>query len=114
MTTSLANVKLVAFDFDGVFTDNHVWTSYGEFDGVTEAVRCWRGDGIGLERLKALGIHQWVISGEPHDVVKARCEKLGLPFRNGVKDKLAALKTQAFGDGVALPLVDSLDQVAYL
>ena len=44
-------VRFVVFDFDGVFTDNTVYVSQ---DGV-EMVRCWRGDGMGLSALRALG-----------------------------------------------------------
>ncbi len=47
----IRRIRLVAFDFDGVFTDNMVYVSE---DG-TEAVRCFRSDGIGLQKLKKLG-----------------------------------------------------------
>ena len=36
------SVRLVVFDFDGVFTDNTVWTD----DAGNEWVRSWRGDGL--------------------------------------------------------------------
>ena len=52
----LRNVKLVCFDFDGVFTDNSV---YSDQSGV-ESVRCLRSDGIGLERLKTIGIKTYI------------------------------------------------------
>jgi 3-deoxy-D-manno-octulosonate 8-phosphate phosphatase KdsC-like HAD superfamily phosphatase len=44
----IRKIRLVAFDFDGVFTDNMVYV----FEDGTEAVRCSRGDGIGLQKLK--------------------------------------------------------------
>lgn len=84
----LKNLKLIAFDFDGVFTDN---TVYVDQDG-RETVRCYRSDGIGLSRLKQLGLQLIVISTEVNPVVIKRCEKLGIPCINGCEDKLSALK----------------------
>lgn len=46
-----ASIKLAVFDFDGVFTDNTVYVN----DKGEEAVRCWRGDGLGLARLNETG-----------------------------------------------------------
>ena len=48
----LKKIKLVCFDFDGVFTNNFV---YVDQNGI-ESVRCFRSDGIGIERLKKTGI----------------------------------------------------------
>ena len=81
-------VRLIIFDFDGVFTDNTVYVSQ---DG-TESVRCWRGDGIGLRKLEALGIAIMVISTESNPVVEARSKKLRVGCLSGVKDKRAALE----------------------
>jgi len=85
------SVRLVVFDFDGVFTDNTVWTD----DAGNEWVRSWRGDGLGLEKLRRAGIPAWVLSSEIHPVVGRRCEKLGIPCRQGVADKQAALEALA-------------------
>ena len=84
-------ISLVAFDFDGVFTDNRVWVTE---DG-RESVACYRGDGIGLSLLRARGIHTAVLSTEPNPVVIARCRKLGLDCQNDLKDKAAALRSLA-------------------
>lgn len=92
------SVRLVVFDFDGVFTDNTVWTD----DAGNEWVRSWRGDGLGLERLRAAGIPTWVLSTETNPVVGRRCEKLGIPYRQGIADKQAALEALASEVGVAL------------
>lgn len=84
-------VKLVVFDFDGVFTDNAVYVSQsGE-----EMVRCWRGDGIGIQRLKKHGIDVVVISTESNDVVKVRCAKLGIQCITGSRRKLSTLQQVA-------------------
>lgn len=80
--------KLMAFDFDGVFTDNTVYV----FQDGREAVKCYRGDGIGLEKLKRLGIETIIISAEENPVVSARARKLGVACIQGSHDKLAALQ----------------------
>jgi 3-deoxy-D-manno-octulosonate 8-phosphate phosphatase (KDO 8-P phosphatase) len=86
----LASVRLVAFDFDGVFTDNSVNVSQ---EGV-ESVRCWRSDGLGLSRLTSAGVHLLIISTETNPVVTVRAKKLKLPYKQSVEDKaLAILET---------------------
>ena len=84
---SFAAVQLVAFDFDGVFTDNTVYVTQ---DGV-ESVRCWRSDGIGLTRLRSIGVHVVILSTEVNPVVAVRATKLQVPFRQGLQDKAAAI-----------------------
>jgi len=83
----LSKVRLVVFDFDGVFTDNMVYVSQ---DG-TESVRCWRSDGLGLSRLQGIGVHTMIISTEANPVVAARAAKLKLPYKQGVEDKGAEI-----------------------
>lgn len=83
----LLTVRLIAFDFDGVFTDNSVYVTQ---DGI-ESVRCWRSDGLGLERLRSIGIETLIISTEINPVVMARAQKLKLPCKQGVQDKAAEI-----------------------
>jgi YrbI family 3-deoxy-D-manno-octulosonate 8-phosphate phosphatase len=83
----LLSVRLIAFDFDGVFTDNSVYVTQ---DGI-ESVRCWRSDGLGLERLRSIGIETLIISTEINPVVMARAKKLNLPCKQGVQDKAAEI-----------------------
>lgn len=85
----LASIRLVAFDFDGVFTDNTVYISQ---DGI-ESVRCWRSDGLGLSRLSDVGVQAVIISTETNPVVTARAEKLKLTCKQGVEDKAAEILT---------------------
>lgn len=87
LAADIEAVRLVVFDFDGVFTDNHVYVSQ---DG-TETVRCWRGDGLGLRTLERLGIRSVIISTETNPVVVARSRKLQIECTHGCDDKLAAL-----------------------
>ena len=83
-----SKVRLVGFDFDGVFTDNAV---YVDQDG-RESVRCSRSDGIGLKRLADIGVKTVVISTETNQVVRLRCEKLRIRCFHGVGDKLDQLR----------------------
>lgn len=76
-------VELLVFDFDGVFTDNSVWINQ---DGV-ESVRCSRADGLGLARLRALGLPMFVVSTEVNPVVSVRAAKLQLSCEQAVTDK---------------------------
>lgn len=95
------SVRLVVFDFDGVFTDNTVLTDAAG----NEWVRSWRGDGLGLEKLRRAGIPAWVLSTEAHGVVGSRCQKLGIPYRQGLADKQAELESLAAELGVPLVAV---------
>jgi 3-deoxy-D-manno-octulosonate 8-phosphate phosphatase (KDO 8-P phosphatase) len=83
----LSSVRLIAFDFDGVFTDN---TVYVNETGI-EAVRCWRSDGLGLAQLRDVGVQAFIISTETNPVVMMRAKKLRLPCTQGVTDKAAAI-----------------------
>jgi len=85
----LASIRLVAFDFDGVFTDNTVYISQ---DGI-ESVRCWRSDGLGLSKLSDIGVQSVIVSTETNPVVTVRAEKLKLTCKQGVEDKAAEILT---------------------
>jgi 3-deoxy-D-manno-octulosonate 8-phosphate phosphatase (KDO 8-P phosphatase) len=94
----LKSVQLVAFDFDGVFTDNCVITNqYGE-----ESVKCWRSDGLGLARLKSIGVKILILSTETNIVVQKRSEKLDVPYIQGVGDKSIVLKDYCGKLGIKL------------
>ena len=82
------SVKLIVFDFDGVFTDNCVYV----LENGTEAVSCWRGDGIGLSNVRQLKIPMLVVSTEKNPVVGQRCKKLKIECIQGCDDKLKVLK----------------------
>lgn len=108
MSTNLAErirrTRLVAFDFDGVFTDNSVYV----FEDGAEAVRCWRGDGIGLRKLEKLGIETIIISSETNPVVLARSRKLQIRCIHDCRDKAEALTRLGREQGLAL------DQTAFV
>jgi len=65
-------IQAVVFDFDGVMTDNTVYVS----EKGLESVRCNRGDGWGIARMRDAGIRMAVMSTEENPVVRTRCEKL--------------------------------------
>ena len=94
----IRKIRLIGFDFDGVFTDNMVYVSE---DG-SEAVRCSRGDGIGLQKLKHLGIEAVIISTESNPVVSARARKLQIRCVQDCADKHKALERIAEEIGVSL------------
>jgi YrbI family 3-deoxy-D-manno-octulosonate 8-phosphate phosphatase len=94
----IRRTRLVVFDFDGVFTDNTVFVLA---DG-SEAVRCWRGDGLGLRKLERLGIGTAVVSTEENPIVSLRCRKLGIRCVQGVQDKRSALETMTVEQGLSL------------
>jgi 3-deoxy-D-manno-octulosonate 8-phosphate phosphatase (KDO 8-P phosphatase) len=81
------NIKLLVLDFDGVLTNNYVWITE---DGL-ESVRCNRSDGIGLSRLRSLGIQTYIVSTEKNKVVSTRANKLKTPVLQGVEDKKDAI-----------------------
>ena len=63
-----------------------------EVDGEgNERVQVHRRDGHGIATLKATGLPLLVLSAETNDVVRRRCEKLGVPCLSGVRDKPARL-----------------------
>lgn len=84
----IRELRFVAFDFDGVFTDNTVWVS----ETGQEQVRCSRLDGIGISALRSLGIGMAVVSTEVNPVVGARCAKLKLHCVQSCEDKAQALR----------------------
>lgn len=94
----IREIRLVVFDFDGVFTDNMVYV----FEDGREAVRCSRGDGLGLQRLERLGLATLIVSTETNPVVSARGRKLGIQCLQGCKDKRAALETRVQEMGLSL------------
>lgn len=90
-------VSLVVFDFDGVMTDNTVTVS----ESGEEWVRCDRGDGLGIDRLREAGIPMIILSTEKNLTVAARAQKLRLEHYQGVGEKGEFLKEYLAKRGVA-------------
>lgn len=100
----IRKIRLIGFDFDGVFTDNMVYVLQ---DG-SEAVRCNRSDGIGLQKLKKLGVETVIISTESNPVVSVRAQKLNIRCFQNCEDKTKTLESVTREFGI------SLDEVAFV
>ncbi|MFZ5904353.1 MAG: cytidylyltransferase domain-containing protein [Chloroflexota bacterium] len=85
-----ANIKLIVSDFDGVITDNRVWTSE---EGL-ETVVASRSDSMRVRDLRERGVEVMILSSEPNPVVRARAAKMGVASVQGVdiRSKGEALK----------------------
>ena len=86
--SSMTDIALVVFDFDGVMTDNRVRVH----QSGDEAVWCHRGDGLGIARLREAAFEVVVLSTETNPVVTARCRKLNIQAIQSCDDKLTALQ----------------------
>jgi 3-deoxy-D-manno-octulosonate 8-phosphate phosphatase (KDO 8-P phosphatase) len=100
----LRRIKLVVFDFDGVFTDNRVWVN----ERGEEMLAFSRSDGLGLRRLDEVGVDYLIVSTEPNPMVGARAQKLGAACLQGVDDKLTVVRAESERRGIAL------EDVAYV
>lgn len=94
----LTELRLIAFDIDGVFTDGRFYLSD---DGVeTKAFNTQ--DGFGIRRLLSAGIAVAVISGRRSGAVERRMAELGVDHVFlGTKDKVATFDTLVSGLGIA-------------
>ena len=81
-------VRLVLTDCDGVLTDGGVYYSAEGEVMKRFSVR----DGMGVERLRGVGVRTAIVSGDDSPSVRRRAEKLGLAgVHLGIKDKLGLL-----------------------
>ncbi len=88
----LAQLRLVAFDVDGVFTDGRFYLS----DDGKETKAFHTQDGYGIRQLLLSGIAVAVISGRHSPAVEKRMGELGVEHVVlGCKDKVAALSELA-------------------
>lgn len=88
VATLLERVRFVAFDFDGVFTDNRVLVD----ERGKELLAFSRCDGLGLRRLDEVGVRYLIVSMEQNPIVGVRAEKLRAECVQGVEDKLSLLR----------------------
>lgn len=96
--TQLSNIKAIAFDFDGVFTDNRVYV----MQNGQEAVVCDRSDGMGISMLRKTGIPLVIISSEKNPVVSIRGKKIRVEVLQGIDDKLSTLAKWAADHDLSL------------
>jgi len=95
--SDLTEIRLVVFDFDGVFSDNRVWTN----DHGEESVACTRADTVGLRRLDEVGVDYLIITSETNDAVPARARKMRIECIRGIEDKPPVPREQLERRGVA-------------
>ncbi len=101
----MSDIRLVAFDVDGVFTDGRFYLSD---DGV-ESKAFNTQDGFGIRQLVNAGIAVAVISGRQSGAVERRMAELGVSYViQGCRDKVAALG-EIIGD-----LGITMEQCAYV
>ncbi len=101
---SVFALKLVFFDFDGVFTNNQVIVS----EKGNESIICNRSDGLGLRRMESVAVIPIIISSETNPVVSVRAKKLCVECIQDCEDKLVILKDQLEKRNV------SLREIAYI
>ncbi len=98
-------IRLVLADCDGVLTDTGVF--YGESGELMKrfSIR----DGMGVERLRQVGIESGIVSGERSASIVRRAEKLAIRhLLLGVLDKRAAVEALCAESGFGLA------EVAYI
>ncbi len=101
----LADIRLVAFDVDGVFTDGRFYLSDDGIESKTFNTQ----DGFGIRQLIGSGISVAVISGRQSQAVERRMSELQVQHVvQGCKDKVAAL------DGIIEALGISAEECAYV
>jgi N-acylneuraminate cytidylyltransferase len=74
------HIELIIVDFDGVITDNRVWTDQ---EG-NESIAAFRSDSLRIKELKELGIEVMILSSEPNSVVTARAKKMNVEAVYGI------------------------------
>jgi len=88
---SIDEIQAFVFDFDGVLTDNFVYTD----QNGKETVKCSREDGLAFDVLKKLKKPSFIISTEKNPVVEMRASKLKINSLYGVLNKAKVIKDLA-------------------
>ena len=87
-------IKLIVFDFDGVFTDNNVYTDQNGNEIITSS----KFDGFGLKKLKDLGIGLFILSTEKNRVVEKRANKLEIGFLQNLSSDEKAIELKKLAE----------------
>lgn len=90
--------KLLVLDFDGVLTDNKVYT---DSEGK-EMVRCDKYDSTGISALKKIGFPVIILSRDRGGVVGARAKKMRLQYVQGLEEKISVLEKIVKERGITL------------
>lgn len=81
-------ITALFYDFDGVMTNNKVIVRE---DGL-ESVIVNRSDGYAVSQMRAMGLHQVIVSTEANPVVVHRAQKLKIPVISNVENKGEEIK----------------------
>ena len=88
----ISKVHTIVFDFDGVFTDNHVYVD----SSGNELVKCSRADSYGLDLLRKIEAQKmldfFVLTTESNSVVLKRCQKMGIDCFDSQSNKQSFLE----------------------
>lgn len=87
---SLADIRMVITDIDGVLTDGSIW-----YDETGECLKRFHvRDGLGIKMLQEAGVVVSVVSGRDSATLRKRLSDLGIAdYLLGVKDKAQACQT---------------------
>jgi len=88
---NIDGIDAFIFDFDGVLTNNQVYLD----QNGSESVACSRADGLAFDVLRKLNKPAFILSTEKNSVVTMRAKKLKVPVKQGVLDKVEAIKKLA-------------------
>ena len=99
-------IKFIVFDFDGVFTDNNVYTDQNGNESIISS----KFDGFGLKKLKDLGISLFILSTEKNKVVEKRANKLEISFIQNLSSNEKAVELKKLVENNNL----NYDSVAYM
>ena len=99
------NIKLVATDIDGVWTDGGMY-----YDNTGNEFKKFNtGDSAGILLLKTLGIPVCIITGEKTEIVRRRAEKLKVDYLfQGAGKKFDLIKR------LTIEMSISMNEVAYI
>jgi YrbI family 3-deoxy-D-manno-octulosonate 8-phosphate phosphatase len=100
------SIEFIVFDFDGVFTDNNVYTDQNGNESVISS----KFDGFGLKKIKDLGISLFILSTEKNKVVEKRAKKLEIGFLQGLSSEEKAIELKKLVENNNL----DYDSVAYM
>lgn len=99
------NLRLMAFDVDGVLTDGSLW--YGENGETVKRFNAL--DGHGLRLMRESGITVVLVTGREGPILARRAAELGISLvLQGVRDKAQAFTTLAQEQGL------TLDQMGFM
>ena len=111
---SVDDIKILVFDFDGVFTNNKLTLD----ENGLESVCCDRADGLALdllrayERINKIKLDTFILSTETNQVVIYRAKKIKLKVYTSISNKLEFLHN--YFDINYENLVNPFDHLAYL